>query len=99
MTELAFEIIHYAVLDWRRLINAKAWKADGKRRGVYHEWQIPNIRCNFEELRRFFGSEWCDLLLTVGGVSTTGERILALLEVELEEAKKADEKRERRKKK
>ena len=98
MTELALEIVWYAVIDWRRLVKAQAWKNDYKKH-TYHYWQIPSIRCNFDEIREFFRSDWCDLLLSVNRVSTTGERILALLESELEEAIKQDERKERRKKK
>ena len=98
MTELALEIVYYAALDWRRLVKAKAWKKDYKK-NVYHYWQIPSVRCNFDELRKFFRSEWCDFLLTANQVSTTGERILALLESELEEAMEKDEMLERRKRK
>lgn len=97
MTELALEIVHYAALDWRRLVKAKAWKKD-YRKSTYHYWQIPSVRCNFDEIREFFQSDWCDLLLTANQVSTTGERILALLEAELQEAIEQDERRERRKK-
>ena len=85
MTDLALEIVYYAALDWRRLVKARAWDADSKR-GDYHEWQLPNNRCNFTELRQFFRSDWCEFLLRVNHVATTGSRILALLEAELEEA-------------
>ena len=98
MTELALEIVHYATLDWRRLVNQKAWKVD-YRRNTKHYHIIPNTRCNFDELRQFFRSEWCDTLLTANRVATTGDRILALLEAELEEAIKKDERKKRRKKK
>lgn len=96
--ELAMEIVYYAVLDWRRLVKSKAWKKDHRQR-TYNYWQIPSVRCNFDEIRDFFRSGWCDTILTTAQVSTSSERILELLEAELEEAKKADEKRERRKKK
>lgn len=97
MTELALEIVHYAVLDWRRLVKAKAWKIDYLR-PAHQYWQIPNVRCNFDELRLFFKSDWCDLLLTVNHVATTGQRILQQLEKELEAAKESEKRQARRKK-
>lgn len=98
MTELALEIVHYAVLDWRRMVAAKAWNVD-YRRNTKHYHRIPNTRCNFDELRKFFKSGWCETLLTANRVATTGERILALLEAELEEAIAKDNRKKRRKKK
>lgn len=98
MTELALEIVHYAVLDWRRMVATKAWYKD-YRRNTKHYHLIPNTRCNFDELRQFFKSDWCDTLLTVNRVATTGERILAILEEELEDAIEKDNRKKRRKKK
>lgn len=86
VSELSLEIVKYAVFDWRRLVASKAWECE-KFRSARHVWQVPNCQCNFTELRRFFESEWCDFILSTNQVATTGERILRLLEAELEEAK------------
>lgn len=75
--KLAVGIVVKAIEDWRVLIAARAW-ADG--------YELPNK--NFEELREFFKSEYCELLLcwsTIKGVD-----ILRLLEKELEEAIRED---------
>lgn len=86
VSELSLEIVKYAVFDWRRLVTSRAWECE-KFRSARHVWQVPNCQCNFTELRRFFKSEWCDFILSTNQVATTGERILRLLEAELEEAK------------
>lgn len=96
MCEMALEIVHYAVLDWRRLVKARAWEYE-KFRPAHYYWQVPNCQCNFTELRSFFKSEWCDFILSVNHVATTGERILRQLEGELEEAMTKGAKKERRK--
>ena len=98
MTELALEIVHYAVLDWRKMVAAKAWEKDF-RRNTKHYHLIPNTWCNFDELRQFFKSEWCDQLLSTNRVATTGERILAMLEAELDDAIAKDNRKKRRGKK
>lgn len=85
-SELALEVVKYAVFDWRRLVSTRAWENE-KFHSPRHVWQVPNCQCNFTELRRFFKSEWCDFILSTNHVSTTGERILKLLEAELAEAK------------
>lgn len=94
--DLALEIVSRAVMDWRLLIRAKAWK-----KKLYHAQggndRLPSYRVNFKELRRFFKSEWCDNLLVSTGASITAEKILKVLERELEEAMAKDAKREERK--
>lgn len=74
---LAHEIILKAVDDWRRLIICKAWEEKYCLKGN-----------NFIELRQFFNSDWCALLMT--GDSLTPVDILRQLEKELAEAKKKD---------
>ena len=85
-SELALEVVKYAVFDWRRLVSTRAWENE-KFKSPRHIWQVPNCQCNFDELRRFFRGEWCDFILRAHQASTTGERILRLLEEELEAAK------------
>jgi len=82
------------VLDWRKLVRARAWEVDWMNNKQDY-YKIPNARCNFDELRTFFKSEWCDFLLSVNHVSTTSGAILKQLESELEEAKKKIERRAR----
>ena len=93
---LALEIVNRAVYDWRALIQAKAWKKKlyPSQGGVE---KLPSYRVNFKELRRFFKSEWCDNILVSTGASITAEKILAVLERELEEAMAEDAKKEARK--
>lgn len=74
---LAHEIILKAVDDWRRLIIVRAWE---------DKYCLKNN--NFIELRQFFRSEWCALLMT--GDSLTPADILRQLEKELAEAKEKD---------
>lgn len=74
---LAHEIILKAVDDWRRLIIVRAWE---------DKYCLKNN--NFTELRQFFRSEWCALLMT--GDSLTPADILRQLEKELAEAKEKD---------
>lgn len=79
MRRVAAAIVLKAVKDWRSLIRAHAWK----------EQTIFNK--NFTELRRFFKSDYCRMLLTATGVDPLD--ILKVLEKELEEAKKNPEPR------
>jgi hypothetical protein len=74
---LAHEIILKAVDDWRRLVIVRAWE---------DKYCLKNN--NFIELRQFFRSEWCALLMT--GDSLTPADILRQLEKELAEAKEKD---------
>lgn len=92
--DLALEIVHRAVLDWRLLIQAKAWKYE-KLPAVANDGRVPHKYCNFKELRRFFKSDWCELILE--GAEVTKETILKKLEAELAEAMEKDEQREARK--
>ena len=74
---LAHEIVLKAVDDWRRLVTVKAWE------------DKFSLKCNnFIELRKFFNSGWCALLMT--GDSLTPVDILRQLEKELAEAKAKD---------
>ena len=76
---LAAEIVAGAIEDWRKLVKAKAWL------------DTPQRYCNFDELRRFFKGEWCAFLLQ--HFETEPERILELLEAELENAMRKDGKK------
>ena len=95
--DLGLEIVSRAVMDWRLLIQAKAWK----RKNLYPAQggveKLPSYRCNFGELRRFFTGDWCEMILVGAGVSTTKEKILDVLERELGEAILKDEMKEARK--
>lgn len=73
---LAYEIVAFAVDDWRKLIRRKAWK------------KSTIAHCNFRELRKFFRSEWCMFLLQ--GCSIEPKEILARLEEELQAAKEKE---------
>lgn len=92
--DLGVEIVHRAVLDWRLLIQSKAWKRE-KLLPEDNSGKLPTVYCNFKELRRFFKSDWCELILTGAGV--TKETILNKLEKELAEAIEKDEEKEARK--
>lgn len=72
---LAAEIVAGAVEDWRGLVKQKAWL------NAY-----PSRVCNFNELRIFFKSEWCEFLMQNFSMQPT--ELLQLLEKELEEAKR-----------
>ncbi len=95
--DLALEIVNRAVTDWRLLIQAKAWKCKRMYQTQGGFERLPSYRVNFKELRRFFKSEWCDNLLVSTDAAITAEKILAVLERELEEAMEEDAKREARK--
>ena len=94
--EWMLEIVNRAVLDWRLLIRAKAWKRE-KFLSARSPWTMPNKYCNFEELRQFFKSEWCALCLQMNNSSANAPKILELLEEELAAAMKKDAEREARK--
>ena len=74
---LAAQIVAMAIEDWRGLIKEKAW---------LDKWQ--HKLKNFTEIRQFFGSKWCELLMSF--MEITPAEILQKLEQELEEAKKKD---------
>lgn len=82
--QLAAEIVAFAIKDWRDLIQRKAWKKE------------PKHNKNFAELRAFFQSDWCSLLMN--GMRITPEGILQILENELQEAMQKDKKRKENKK-
>lgn len=77
---LAAEIVVHAIADWRQLVAMREW--NGHR--VYGK--------NFDELRRFFQSEWCDFLMM--NFDFEPDALLQLLEKELEEAKKKEQKQQ-----
>lgn len=95
--EWMLEIVNRAVLDWRLLIRAKAWKIAYliPMQGGYEK--IPNARCNFTELRQFFKSDWCAACLQLNNSSVSAPIILEKMEAELAEAIEKDKKREARK--
>ena len=72
-SRLAVGIVVKAVEDWRTLIAARAW-ADGD--------ELPYK--SFAELREFFNSEYCELLLCHSTIKPVD--ILRHLEKELSEA-------------
>ena len=78
---LAAEIVAKAVEDWRMLIQQKAW--------------LPSVpisqQCNFDEIRNFLRSQWCELLLLPCEMDQ--QKILEILEAELQEAQQKHEER------
>lgn len=70
---LAAEIVAAAIDDWRGLIKAKAWLNE-----------YPSRVCNFNELRIFFKSEWCEFLMQ--NFNFAPHDVLRRLEDELQEA-------------
>ena len=74
---LAAQIVATAISDWRELIREKAWLS-----------KRIEPRKNFTELRQFFESDWCALLMIF--MELTPADILTKLEKELEEAKKME---------
>lgn len=70
---LAVTIVMHAIYDWRFLVKARAWESDHTSR-----------YCNFDELRNFFKSDWCGMLLIK--TEWEAERILEILEAELQAA-------------
>lgn len=77
---LACEIVVQAIEDWKMLIRRKAWE-----NGDWIDDASKGLVMGFQELRVFFRSDWCELLLT--GTEMTGDGILASLEDMLEAAK------------
>ena len=79
--ELAAAIVLQAVDNWRTLTRAEA------RRSKQGFSQAPPRRyCNIQELRIFFKSAWCEMLLSCSEYEVTGPLILAKLEQERAEA-------------
>lgn len=72
---MAAEIVAGAIDDWRGLIKRKAWL----------DYEVEHNR-NFDELRRFFNSDWCEYLMQNFAMKPT--ELLQLLEKELQEAKR-----------
>ncbi len=95
--EWMLEIVNRAVLDWRLLIRAKAWRYNWLFPAQGGHEKIPNSRCNFSELRDFFKSDMCALCLQVNHSSLNASMILSKLEADLAEAIKKDKEREARK--
>ena len=95
--EWMLEVVNRAVMDWRLLIQAKAWKCkrlyDVKERNM----KLPSYSCNFTELRNFFKSQFCEICLQMNHSSLNPVTILEKLEAELAEAMEEDAKREARK--
>ena len=79
--ELAAAIMLQAVSDWRTLTRAEARRS---KRGL--GLSKPDRYCNFNELRIFFNSRWCDTLLSCSEYELTGPMILEKLERERAEA-------------
>lgn len=72
---LCAEIIIHEIVDWRVLIKSREWLN-----------KHPSPYCNFDELRLFFKSEWCDFLMQ--DFELEPACIFEILEAELEEAKR-----------
>ena len=89
--EWMLEIVHRAVLDWRQLIRAKAWKCKEWYPAQSGVTKIPGYRCNFTELRQFFKSDWCAVCLQLNNSSVNPVVLLERLEAELAEAILKDE--------
>ncbi len=70
---LAAEIVIHAIADWRELVKARKWENIN-----------PQAHCNFNELRLFFKSDWCEFILHKFDMSPAA--VLALLEAELADA-------------
>jgi hypothetical protein len=85
MARLASEILIQAVKDWRGLIKRKAWRSA----------VLQTKDKSFEDLRVFFHSDWCALLMESFGVQP--DHILRLLEIELKEAREKDKGRRKKK--
>lgn len=81
---IAAEIVIGAIRDWRVLVNRKAWID-----------RTPSPQCNFDEIRRFFRSQYCDFIMQ--NFSMTPEDVLMLLEGELQQATQKDNGKEEQK--
>lgn len=75
---LAATIVTKAIEDWRYLVETKAWRC-----------AQANPNRNFNEIRVFFNSDWCNIIFDSLCIGTTPEEALEMLEKELEEAKNA----------
>lgn len=83
---MAAEIVVHAITDWRALIAKKAWSEKEQK-----------ARCNFQELRSFFKSDWCAFLMMKWDIEP--RRILEMLEEELQQAMQQHSKTKERKRK
>lgn len=81
---LAAMIVVHAIDDWRQQIKCKAWVDDHISR-----------YCSFDELRAFFKGEWCAFLMN--GFALEPAKILEILEAELQEAMRKDNRRWKKK--
>lgn len=88
--EWMLEVVNRAVLDWRLLIRAKAWKCKRLYPAQGGNGKIPSYNCNFTELRNFFKSQFCELCLQMNHSSLNAPLILERLEAELAEAMMKD---------
>ena len=95
--EWLLEVVNRAVMDWRLLIQAKAWKCKRLYEAKERNMKLPSYNCNFTELRNFFKSHFCELCLQMNHSSLNAPMILEKLEAELAEAMEEDAKREARK--
>lgn len=84
---LASAVLERAVEDWRILIQKKAWEYEPSKN---RSDPIPNKYCNFDELRAFFKSAWCEALCEMVSENVCKETILNLLEAELKEAQEKE---------
>ena len=81
---VAAEIIIQSVEDWRWLVKHKKWDV------------ATMTPCgSFDEIRQFFKGEWCAFIMQFFPVDP--ERILEMLEDELQEARAKEEERLRKK--
>lgn len=80
---IASAVLTKAIEDWRMLTKKKAWNyPPSSKRSA----QLPNAECNFDELRVFFKSGWCEHLCSMISDNVCKETILKILEQELKEA-------------
>ncbi|MBO5841930.1 MAG: hypothetical protein J6R46_02935 [Clostridia bacterium] len=77
---LMAEIVATAIEDWRTLVKRQAWRYEGT--------EHVDKYCNFAELRQFFKSDWCELLMVMFNIEP--QCVLERLEKELEEAKRKE---------
>lgn len=74
---LSAAIVAKAIEDWRLLIKSNAWCSDRQ-----------NVYFSFDEIRNFFRSKWCGLIFDGLHMATSPEEALAMLEAELDTAKR-----------
>ena len=76
---LRLAIIHRAVLDWDTLVRGKAWLGEQ----LYFNQALDKF--NFTELRGFFKSDWCEMLMQ-NSESYKPMTMLEILEQRLDKA-------------